>query len=195
VAKSDKTDQVDLSAPVQELRAALAEASVIFKLDNRAGAMRALQGIGQFLNGIDVSTEDAWPVLEIGRAFIEIDQGIRNPLIMPEKLKGRPQRDLMTLVSRGRAAAAMELFMKAGMTKKDAAVRVAYRLHGTALITRLEDQWEEVKRWRDEATSGSPEEIIVSQYRKALVAHKGSDLKPEAAAEAFLQLIRLQQPL
>ena len=195
MAKSDKTDHVDLSAPVQELRAALAEASVIFKEDNRAGAMRALQGIGRFLDRIDVSTEDAWPMLEIARAFVEIDQGIRNPLVMPEKLKGRPQRDLMTLASRGLAAAAMELFMKAGMTKKGAAVRVAHRLHGTTLITRLEDQWKEVERWRDEATSGSPEEIDVSQYRKALATHKSSDLKPKAAAEAFLQFIRLRLPL
>lgn len=167
-----------------ELIDALDQAEVLYWQDlenaGRMGAAKVLQSLSTFLIAVgrDESPAAALrsldrirPLIALLGALVDLDQGIRSPMLTKVKAGNAPTTRMLDRFDRAYAAAAMQCLMMSGLGREGAAKRVAKAIEGRSYAQgHGRDLWRVVARWRDDlrAPRADPEERGVSSYKTAL---------------------------
>lgn len=156
----------ELCSLLEKLRGDLRVAEYFFDSfpdDGRTGAIGALGAVCSFIDAFDDFRDERLTrsLTALLLALGDATRGIGDPMLRPEKTRGRPPSDSETLRLRAHASVAMELYMKFGMNKLDASKKVARRFHkaGIAIPNRADDKTKDagtIRKWRDNIKSGLP---------------------------------------
>ncbi len=179
-----------------KLQAAAKEFDPHSKDGGRSSVMKSMDAICRFLlitAGIDRPTALV-PLYRLQYALYDLASGSVAPMLKPKKVKHRPRGSMAAEGFRAVAAVAMDLFMKDGLSRKQAAARVAAILRrmgyssGNKLI-----RPHMVEDWRDRMMTERPaENPAVGRFRRLQ-----SQLKvmfpdnPAAAAQNILKNLSL----
>jgi hypothetical protein len=131
--------------------------------DRLAGAFSALVAAVEFINSFDQFRSErlAQPFVILSHAVMDVLSGTQSDLFHVARSSNRPPLQQEMLHGRMMAAVCMEMFMKAGMSRKDAADKVSRKL---ALISS-----------RDLLSPGRPiTGAKVAHWRDKLSGHSGS---------------------
>jgi hypothetical protein len=117
---------------------------------DRAGG--ALQVAIRHFDALGVSRDLFYPLLEIQTALDEGERGLLHPLFRPDAKPGRPRRPWAQVQQQRYAALAMELLIRAGERREQAAKTVARVLKkiGYRFPPKSEAEWRTVAEIRDE---------------------------------------------
>ena len=140
-----------------ELIADLESAVAKYQEEPQEAAVMALTGVLSFLERHDVPGELRQPLFAIWVAFQDLKNGSTNVLMEASPRNNRAQDSIVTKMGRAQAAAAMELFMKAGMGRQEAARDVAIRVKSWPWGRSKAVSAKQVERWRDAARAGHKE--------------------------------------
>jgi hypothetical protein len=147
---------------------------------DRVAAMQALAGVIDYLS-VDCKFA-AWlgPLEQLAAALMQVEEGHKHPLLMPEA-QGNRQRDHMFQTTvKGRAAAAMELWIDAGQSKMGAATEVADALkEAECRLKGRADKFikaETVASWRNAVIGRAPPSPARNVYRKTLNLAKNAKM-------------------
>jgi hypothetical protein len=119
----------------------------------------ALGSVLSFLTGaFDRDSQALLPIRRLHYALDDLDRGQVDPLLRPKKIKHRPPNPLREEGFIAFCAAAMELFVDGGISRGEAARRIALSLSGRGYRigsgNRITPR--QVERWRDKMRAGSP---------------------------------------
>lgn len=132
------------------------------------------------------------PLRQLRYALHDLDRGKVVPLLTPRKVKGRPRDAADEEGLRAFGAASMELFIKGGIARKEAARRVAATLHGLGYREPQNERItpQDVEGWRDRLRSERPADNVAAGrfHRMTTTSHHPSQ-DPILAAKLILQHI------
>jgi hypothetical protein len=117
---------------------------------DRAGD--ALQVAIEHFDALGVSRDLFYPLLEVQVAFDEGERGLLHPLFRPDAKPGRPRRPWALVQQQRYAALAMELLIRAGERREQAAKKVVKVLKkiGYRFPQKSKAEWRTVAEIRDE---------------------------------------------
>lgn len=119
----------------------------------RTRAREVIDLLRRHLDELGVDRSLTRPLADIQMAFSEAERGRVVPLFEPEPLKGRPPAELRRLFVMAKVALAIDMLMKAGRKKEEAAREVVKKLrkYGVPIKGKKDIQeWETVVRWRED---------------------------------------------
>ena len=175
----------------------------------RTRAREVIDLLRRHLNELGVDRSLTRPLADIQMAFSEAERGRVDPLFEPEPLKGRRPAELRRLFVMAKVALAIDMLMKAGRKKEEAAREVVRKLREYEVpIKGKKDiqEWETVIRWREDlakAGRGAGQHnrdwdlygvfyLLEKEGRLRLVEEGNAD--PEAEAMRQLDLVRSSPP-
>lgn len=156
----------------------------------RAGVQGAIFTIGEHLDRKGLPRQCLIPLIALARAFEDLNNGVTNPLFKPSDIGVKPSLSVEERHKRRQAAIAMDLFMKAGDSKKEAARKVARKLVALGVELhqnqREADPWKVVARWRDEAISGVYGDALARTFKPHVDQILAQGIPPKKAAARLL---------
>jgi len=164
----------------------------------RPSAEIALGSVLFFLTVVfDGDPQALLPLRRLSYALHDLDRGQVDPLLRPKKIKHRPPNPLREEGFIAFAAAAMQLFVDGGISRGEAARRVAdslnamgYRIGSGNHITARQ-----VEKWRDKMRAGSPlNNEAVGRFRRIVEECHRQFPSSEAAAKTILERLPLVAP-
>jgi hypothetical protein len=164
----------------------------------RIAVLRSLEAISEFLVlTIGHYPRALVPFFELQYALLSLEYGSVDPLLAPKKVPHRPPTAPKDQALRAYASVVMELHMRAGLPRKQAASKVARMLsqgghltpQGKTITGRI------VAKWRDKMKEGPANEDEVpahQRFKRVLANEKG--LVPTGPAAAALLLLKPASP-
>ena len=119
----------------------------------RTRAWEVIDLLRRHLDELGVDRSLTRPLADIQMAFSEAERGRVDPLFEPEPLIGRPPAELWRLFVMARVALAIDMLMKAGKKREEAAREVVKKLHhyGVPIKGKKDIQeWKTVLGWRED---------------------------------------------
>lgn len=119
----------------------------------RTRAWEVIDLLRRHLDELGVDRSLTRPLADIQMAFSEAERGRVDPLFEPEPLKGRPPAELRGLFVMAKVALAIDMLMKAGRKKEEAAREVVKKLREYKVpIKGKKDiqEWKTVLGWRED---------------------------------------------
>lgn len=119
----------------------------------RTRAREVIDLLQRHLDELGVDRSLTRPLADIQMAFSEAERGRVDPLFKPEPLKGRRPAELRRLFVMAKVALAIDMLMKAGRKKEEAAREVVRKLREYKVpIKGKKDiqEWKTVIRWRED---------------------------------------------
>ncbi len=151
---------------------------------HRIATLLALAPIYDFLKSVGVQSR---ALRHLSMALQDVDRG-QAPAIFQPSIQHRPKEAAKQFILKAAAAAAAQLLMDSGKTKKEAGAIVAmkldvagFRLSGAKLV-----RAGTINRWRDKF-SGSSDEEGADAYNIALKEARARFPKPDQQAEQVMQ--------
>ena len=129
------------------------------------------------------------PLRDLEEAFCDLGSGKVDSLLAPHKVGHNPQLDTEEAVFRAIAAAAMELYMRAG-ERKAAAARIVAEQVGERIGRRVEGMT--IAKWREDVDKNA---WAFSVYRRETDLLRKTPAEPEAAAAELLSRLQDYKPL
>ncbi len=135
---------------------------------------------------------------QLSSALCDADSGIKNDLLSPRRVSGRPPVAMGVLNSRGRVAAVQDFLMESGIGKEAAATCVLNSL-GSDAVEKLRSQndrnplsWRTVDRWRTAVHEGSNRVVMGSGFEamKKMLSDHTSESDPNLRAKKALSALR-----
>jgi hypothetical protein len=140
--------------------------------DLERGSMAALNAVVKF---IDSTKELRGQLLEtpfasLGGALADLEKGAVHPVIEPRIVGGRPPDSTNRASLRGLAAAVMSILVQFGLSRREAAKKVAEVLchGGFKLDGRRQMTWQTVDQWRSQMAAEDEEDPAVAAFRLML---------------------------
>jgi len=156
----------------------------------RQCAELALGSVVSFLQ--DVFDRDSQALLLLRRlmyALHDLDRGCVDPLLRRKKITHQPPNSLREEGFISFAAAAMDLFVVAGISRAEAARRVAHSLNarGFRIGSGNRITPRQVEKWRDKMRAGSRlDDPAVDRFRRLVEEYQHQFTSSEAAAKTIL---------
>ena len=189
---------------VVKLRRELAGAADIFESSSpearRFGVQIALAAVESFL-ATTLGANDPKPLMplrQLNYALHDLNRGKVVALLVPQKTSHRPPDSVAKEARMAIAAACLELLVESGISRGNAARRVANDLNArgyrTSLNKRITAKY--VEDWRDRMRSGSPSESEAVARFQRILKHHFSDPQsdPQTAANSILERISMVAP-
>ena len=175
----------------------------------RTRAWEVIDLLRRHLDELGVDRSLTRPLADIQMAFSEAERGRVDPLFEPEPLKGRPPAELRGLFVMAKVALAIDMLMKAGKKREEAAREVVRKLREYEVpIKGKKDiqEWETVLGWRVELAKAGRHAgwhnlewdwyggmyLLEKEGRLRLVEEGDADPKAEAMRQ--LDLVRSSPP-
>jgi hypothetical protein len=127
----------------------------------------------------------------LGAALDDIKRGNSSTLFKPS-VQNRPLDPTRLLSLKAASAAAMQLLMDSGKSKKDAAIAVARKLHsaGFRLSNSKAANPGTIARWRDRFNGHSDDDEGADVYRFALETARDAHKDPAHQAQIILRRLK-----
>ncbi len=152
--------------------------------EHRIATLLALAPVYDFLKSVGVQSR---ALRHLSMALQDVDRG-QAPAIFQPSIQHRPKEAAKQLTLKAAAAAAVQLLMDSGETKKEAGATVAmkldvagFRLSGAKLVNAAT-----INRWRDKF-SGSSDEEGADAYNIVLKETRARFPKPDQQAEQVMR--------
>ncbi len=168
-------------------------------IQGRAGAYYALIYVIHFLCSSSVPVNLTAPLFNLATALLDLDRGVVNPILEKAITEsgsasaGRPPDAMMDAMLKAWSAVALELCMRAGDKKEDAARRV----HRAILHLPLTEgtSWKTICSWRDRIKRGDQTKNLQTRlYYGMLKSAKAADSSQEKVAQRFLRTLSELHP-
>ena len=110
------------------------------------------------------------PFASLGGALADLEKGAVHPVLEPRIVSGRPPDSTNRASLRGLAAAVMSILMQFGLSRPEAAKKVAEVLcrGGFKLDGRRQMTWRTVDQWRSQMAAEDEEDPAVAAFRLML---------------------------
>ena len=164
----------------------------------RSSVELALGSVLSFLTEVfDRNSEALLPLRRLSYALHDLDRGRVDPFLRPKKIDHRPPNSLREEGFIAFCAAAMELFVEGGISRGDAARRVAHSLNASGYkignSNRITPR--QAEKWRDKMRAGSRlDDPAVERFRRILEQCHRHFQSSEAAAKEILGGLPLVAP-
>ena len=175
----------------------------------RTRAREVIDLLQRHLDKLGVDRSLTRPLVDIQMAFSEAERGRVVPLFQPEPLKHRPPAELRRLFVMAKVALAIDMLMKAGKKREEAAREVVKKLreYGVPIKGKKDIQeWKTVLGWREDlakAGRGAGQHnrdwdwsggLYLLEKKGRLRFIKDGSADPKAEAMRQLDLIRSSPP-
>ena len=167
------------AAALNFLLARLREGKQIYaKLDDggRAEAAHALNAVVVFLNVFEEPSSETLtvPLVSLSAALMDLDEGIKSPMLVPSKRPGRRSKSMRREGLRAITVLTLEFLRETGLTRKEAAKQVAAALNRAGVQPlggrRRNITATTVINWRDS---------LSADYKKGFAAELHAEMKHE----------------
>jgi hypothetical protein len=200
LGNSNDTNLLDaaLGKRLSALREKLVSARGLYDADRtnpvdqgRTGVRLALGAVIECFDGLGFGSNALEPLRAAFHALTDVDEGRRNALLEPANAPGRAPASVITVALQAAAAAALEMGMKAGHSKPEAAKAVAKALTqgGFSIPGKSHVTSRAVILWRDKFSGFNGGIPGAAQYAHFVEAMQQAPSAPEKRFEDALKLL------
>jgi hypothetical protein len=141
----------------------------IYDQEECQGWKMAVRSVARYLNDTDADPRLKMMLLSLGLALEELDYGITHRALEARKLDHRPKESLERFLAKAYVCAIMELLMKGGLRKQEAARRAANAAKAWPHFDGISVTPTTVINWRDDVKAKLASESRDKSYLDHLV--------------------------